>query len=235
MSQTQQIIITGLPRSGTSYLCVLLHLLKNSVAINEPREMFKRLNQQAMPWAVKDLYEQLEQAILAGEPIENKLDQGKMIEDTVITGKHAFYRPQIEGDKFLLATKNTLGYLARLEQLHQVLPQALIIACIRHPADTIASWKTSFSHLKNVMVENFVVGSLHDPFISTMQRQRLQIITDETSLAKRRALLWTYLADILYEHRHTLLLLKYEHTVCQPLDTLEKIWQALGNKLPLSF
>ncbi|MDM8567349.1 sulfotransferase [Candidatus Halobeggiatoa sp. HSG11] len=235
MSQTQQIIITGLPRSGTSYLCILLHLLKNSIAINEPREMFKRLNQQAIPWAVKDLYTQLEQDILTGKPIENKLHQDQLVEDTVNAGKHALYQPHIENKKILLATKNTLGYLARLEQLHQVLPQALIIACIRHPADTIASWKTSFAHLKNATVEDFVVGSLHDPFISTWQHEHLQTIADEPNQAKRRALLWSYLAEILYKNRHILLLLKYEHTVCQPQDTLETIWQTLGNKLPLSF
>jgi hypothetical protein len=36
----QDIMITGFPRSGTSYFCSLLNKLPNFVALNEPEEHF---------------------------------------------------------------------------------------------------------------------------------------------------------------------------------------------------
>ncbi|RKZ45568.1 MAG: hypothetical protein DRR16_24100, partial [Candidatus Parabeggiatoa sp. nov. 3] len=57
-------IITGIPRSGTSYLCRLLHSVPDCVVINEPTEIFAPLNNQLTFWQVATFYQELRRDIL---------------------------------------------------------------------------------------------------------------------------------------------------------------------------
>jgi hypothetical protein len=98
-----------------------------------------------------------------------------------------------------------------------------MIACIRHPLDTIASWKSSFPHLAQAAVTDFPVGQVNDPFLSPWQQARLQEIAATTSLAVKRALLWCYLAECLLMQRADLILIHYETLVCQPVTALRLI------------
>ena len=218
-----EVVITGIPRSGTSYLCAQLNRVLDCVVINEPVEIFQPLAQQAMPWGVPLYYRDLRSRILRGEPIENKLKNGEFIEDTALVDGLEHYRPKATRPDFLLATKNTLAYLARLPHLRRVMPNAPIIACIRHPLDTIASWKSTFPHLKNAAVESLPVGNVDDPFLTEHQRQRLREIAASDDEALRRALLWRYLAEILLDNRDRIVLIRYEEMVADPGAALAKI------------
>jgi hypothetical protein len=216
-------IITGMPRSGTSYLCRLLHQIPNCVVINEPTQIFPPLINELIPWSVAVFYQELRRDILDGKPIENKLQQGRVIEDTALIDQRSLYQPPVSRADFLLATKNTLSYLARLPQLKQVLPQTPIIACVRHPIDTIASWKTSFPHLQQVEVEKWPVGHLNDPLLAAWQRQYLAEIAATPQLAIKRALLWRYLAEIILMNAQQLHIIYYEELVTQPRQVLKKL------------
>lgn len=223
-----EILITGIPRSGTSYLCRLLHNIQDCIIINEPKQMFKRLNTE-MPWEVVNFYQQLRENILAGKAIENKLINGQVIENTIIVDEQSTYNPTVSKPDFLLGTKNTLGYMARLPQLHNVFPHATIIANIRNPLDTIASWKSSFPHLKNADVANFVVGYVDDPLLSVWQQERLQIITKTTDIIVKRALLWKYLADWLLKNQQFITIISYEKLVTKPIETIAAILTKIPN------
>lgn len=218
-----EVIITGIPRSGTSYLCARLNRVLDCVVINEPAEIFAPLAEQAMPWGIPLYYRDLRSRILRGEAIENKLKNGEFIEDTAVMDGLESYRPQVSRPDFLLATKNTLAYLARLPHLRRVMPDASIIACIRHPLDTIASWKSTFPHLKNAAVESLPVGNVDDPFLTEQQRQRLREISASDDEALRRALLWRYLAEILLDNRDRIVLIRYEELVADPRAALSEI------------
>jgi len=220
-------IITGIPRSGTSYLCRLLHSVPDCVVINEPTEIFAPLNNQLTFWQVATFYQALRRDILDGKPVNNKLHEGKVIEDTAQIDIMTAYHPTVSRPDFLLATKNTLAYMARLPQLKQVLPHAPIIACIRHPLDTIASWKTSFPHLKHAQVVDFPVGSLNDPFLSGWQRHQLAEIAATPNEALKRALLWRYLAEIVLTNAHQLIIVRYEELVTQPVKVLKTILESI--------
>jgi len=227
-------IITGIPRSGTSYLCRLLHSIPNSVVINEPTQIFDPLNNNLTFWQIATYYQELRRDILEGKPIENKIKNGQIIEDTMKVDKRTCYQPQVSCPNFLLATKNTLAYLARVPQLKQVLPHAPIIACVRHPLDTIASWKTSFSHLKNASVAKFSIGHVNDPFLTQWQRQHLAEIVATPRLALKRALLWRYLAEIVLMNAHQLIIIRYEDLVTQPKQELNRILQQIPHAPSLS-
>lgn len=229
---TPEILITGIPRSGTSYLCRLLHNIKDCIIINEPKQMFKRLNQE-LPWEVVEFYQQLRVAILAGKAIENKFKDGQVIENTIIIDEHTTYQPTVSRPDFLLGTKNTLGYMARLPQLQKVFPYATIIANIRHPLDTIASWQLSFSHLKTADVANFVVGYVTDPLLSSWQQERLQAIAKTTDIRLKRALLWKYLADWLLKNQQFITIIRYEELVTKPIEMLTTILNQVPNSPPL--
>lgn len=228
-----QAIITGMPRSGTSYLCRLLHTIPDCVVINEPAQIFPPLINDLTPWQIATFYQELRRNILDGQPVENKMQNGQIIEDTAIIDKRIAYQPQVSRPDFLLATKNTLSYMARLQQLKQVLPDASIIACIRHPLDTIASWKSSFPHLKHATVTDFPVGHVKDPFLPAWQRQRLVEIATIPQDALKRALLWRYLAEIVLMNTHQLIIVRYEELVTKPVKILKNLLQQIPNAPPL--
>jgi len=226
-------IITGIPRSGTSYLCRLLHTIPDCVVINEPAPIFTPLTNDLIPWQIATFYQDLRRDILDGLPVENKVQHGQVIEDTAIIDVRAPYQPVVSRPDFLLCTKNTLTYMARLPQLKQVLPHAPIIACVRHPIDTIASWKTSFPHLKQAAVTEFPVGHVTDPFLAPWQHQRLAEIAATPAEALKRALLWRYLAEIILINAHQLILVHYEKLVTQPVKVLKSILQHIPDAPPL--
>lgn len=227
LKSSPEMIITGIPRSGTSYLCRLLHTIPDCVVINEPTQIFTPLTQELWPWSIATFYQELRRDILDGQPVENKIDNGQLIEDTAITDKRTLYQPQVSRTDFLLGTKNTLAYLARIPQLQQVLPQVPMVACVRHPLDTIASWKTSFPHLQHAAVTEFPIGHVNDPLLLPWQRQRLADIAATTDMAWRRALLWRYLAEIILTHAHQLIIIRYEELVTQPAQLLKKLFRQL--------
>lgn len=221
------LLITGLPRSGTSYLCSLLNRQADCAVINEPAGIFAPLAQQATPYGLLIIYRDFRQRILDGHAVENKLHNGEFIEDTAVVDKLELWSPAVTRPDFLLATKNTLAYLARLPQLRRALPQAVIAACVRHPLDTIASWKTSFSHLAAADLEAQAVGHSRDPLLSGAQRRRLEEVAATTSPALRRALLWRHLAELILENRSRLILLRYEDMVADPTAALNQLFTSM--------
>ncbi len=231
--QMPELIITGIPRSGSSYFCKLVHAVRDCVVINEPTEIFQPLAQQSIPWGVATHYRELRRNILDGKPIKNKLNHGEFIEDTALTDKLESYLPKVTRPDFLLATKNTLAYLARLPQLRRAMPEAAIAACVRHPMDTIASWKTTFPHLANADMEAQLIGNSSDPNLSGLHRERLKEIAAAASVAMKRALLWRYLAEILLDHRQSIVLIHYEALVADPFTALKQIFAE--QPLPLHF
>lgn len=224
------VVITGIPRSGTSYCCTLLHNLENCVAINEPdEEIFPHLIQTSPPFGLAEYYAKLRADILAGRPVANKIHEGKLIEDTADINKDELYMPAVSLPNFMLATKNTLMYLARLRQIAHVMPEAGIVACVRNPFDTIASWKGSFGHLAGAAVENFRVGYLGDHGLSEAAQGRLAEIAGTAEPELKRALLWRHLAELILENRSLLHVVRYEDLVADPERQLKILFWHFGN------
>lgn len=226
-SMINDLILTGIPRSGTSYLCSLLHQINNCVAINEPYQMSIDLGKTARLDKILAFHHRMRDDILNNVPIRNKLLRGKMIEDTAVIEQFERYLPSVNRDDFLLCSKNTLGYLARLEGLPIAMPTTPLFACIRHPIDTIASWKQSFSHLKNAsFATTHVIGSLEDDHLSDWQKEQVIEISKETRVEYRRAMLWCYLASWIWKNKDTVNIIHYEKTVTHPEQALLDLFSA---------
>ena len=216
-------VITGIPRSGTSYLCRLLHALPGHVVINEPSEIFAPLKKTAPGHRLACYYRDLRRRILDGEPVENKTDESGIIADTAKGDVRTKTPIAVQSDDFMLWTKNTLAYLNRLPQLLDTMPEATFVACVRHPVDTIASWARTFPHLRDADVERFPVGSPSDPLLSPAQREQLAVIAACTDLPRRRALLWNYLANIILEHEDRLIIVRLEDLAAAPDETRQQL------------
>jgi hypothetical protein len=202
------------------------------VVINEPVEIFPALQALSIPWGIGVLHRTLRQRIRDGLPVQNKLRNGEFIEDTATGDVRESYVPRPSSADFCLGTKNTLAYLARLPQLKRVMPNALILACIRHPFDTVASWKTTFPHLASADMDAQPVGSRFDYVLSGIQTRRLEEIAATEDLALRRALLWRHLAESLLDCRPFLTLVRYEDVVKDPVRVLAEATEPLGLAWP---
>lgn len=225
-------LITGFPRSGTSFLGSCLAAVRNQVVVNEPVEIFAALAQQP-PWGVPLLHARLRSRILAGEAIDNKVHAGRMIEDTAERDTREPHVPQVDREDFGLWTKNTLAYASRVRLLRQVMPHAPIVACIRHPYEVVASWIDTFPHLREAAVERFPIGSATDPLLDPEDRGRLHVIAGCDDLPLRRALVWRHLASIFLRFRDDLIVVRYEDLSSDPRRVIAGILAAIPGDHPV--
>ena len=217
---SKDIIITGIPRSGTSYMCSILNEVKNTVVINEPNEVFQLMHN-ASDVSLKKYYEVVRERIKHNLPIKNKIVDGKFIEDTNIIDTFSEYMPDVDADDFLLGTKNTLIYLSALEKLKLQFQNATIIACVRHPVDTIASWaNVSFPHIRNVEYDFLLDYSNKDG------KKAINRVLQKKKLSQRYAMWWDYLAKIIHKNSSNIVIVRYEDMVVDPQATVNKVCES---------
>lgn len=214
------ILVTGIPRSGTSYLCSLLDAFDNCVAINEPPQFVVSLAAEAQPTGLVAYGVETRRRILAGEPVANKLRRGKVTTDTAKYDKLRFYKPTVQTESFVLAVKNTASVLARLDQVIEVLRPRVVLACVRNPYDSIASWRRSFRHLRDADVGSLPVANPGHPWILDADRSALREIASSTSRPMRAALLWKYFAEALIKNRGRIVIVPYPALVAEPLPVI---------------
>ena len=225
-------LITGIPRSGTSLLCRMLDGLPGHAVINEPAEIFAALKREPRPWGMPILHREWRRRILAGEAIDNKVVAGRVIDDTAVVDERVPHISTVAGEEFVLWTKNTLAYAARLAQLADVMPEAAVVACIRHPFDTIASWLETFPHLRDADVDHFPIGGTADVLLTDPQRRDLAAIGGCAEPPLRRALLWRHLAGLLLARRRDLHVVRYEDLIADPRGALTRFLGPTFSDLP---
>ena len=219
------LIITGISRSGSSYLCNLLHRYSNCVVLNEPAQIFAPLINESIPWSIPVFYKQVRANILSGRPIVNKLSNGEITEDTAIHEQEQTYVPIVDGEDFVLGVKNNMAYISNLNRLRRVMPEARMVVCVRNPFDTIASWKSSFEHLRKADIRSRPVGHPDDPVWPVHHSVALNRIAGVDDLAQRRAMLWQFLAELVLDQLGHIVLVNYATLVTRPhavLDTILK-------------
>jgi hypothetical protein len=217
------LIITGLPRSGTSFLCNLLHRFDNTVILNEPEGISRPLRRVPIPFGVGTFFRDIRRDVLEGRPIHNKLRDGKVTDETMQANEQTEYTPRVTDAEFVLGAKSPLGFLGRLRVLRRAMPHARIVACVRNPFDTLASWKTSFAHLASADVARQTHGGLRDPFLMSSDRVALKEVAAIKSIAWRRAAWWRYLAQLLLDATPDLILVTYPTLVTRPRWVVDRI------------
>jgi hypothetical protein len=226
--QERTVLITGISRSGTSYLCSLIDAHSNAVGLNETPELVTALKGPLPPWWLPQYLRRVRSDILDGKPVRNKVKNGQVISDTAEEDRLGTYQPSVETDEFVVAAKNTFAFLSSLARLRHVMPGARLAICVRNPVDTIASWKASFAHLRQADLTIRPVGGLDDPNLPQRWREALEEIEVTQNLAVRRARLWRYLAERILEDRaNGHMLVRYEDLVADPVAVLGQLLDGL--------
>lgn len=230
-ARTRNFLITGIPRSGTSYLASWLDGQADWLVINEPLEIFDHLQSRTDSSGIGMYHAECRERVLAGQPISNKIKDGRVIEDTAVVDQRESYHPVVSRSDFWLGSKNTLAYVAAMGYLIEL--GWPIIAMVRNPLDTLASWRNTFSHLAEARVANLPIANPAFPGWAAWQRESLLEIDAQSDSALRRVLLWRLLARTLLHHRNHLLLWRYEDLMANPAPLLDGFTEQVGYGLKI--
>lgn len=142
MQSSNDLIITGIPRSGTTLLSTLVNNLEDTVCLNEPTEFFERaqtLTKQEYLHFVKNSFIDLRKKLSTGEKVLSKLE-----------GKTNFFnkdRSKVKvtfskvsknlSENFLLGIKHNAPFISVLPELAN---DFKVLGILRHPIPTILSW-----------------------------------------------------------------------------------------------
>ena len=179
------LIVTGTSRSGTSYLCNLLHRFDNCVAINEPLEVISILRAEEGPRGLPAYYGTLRADIQPQADREQAPSRAgrrghgppPAAPSVSAAGRRRRLRPRNQEHPRVSAAAG------RRASRHA---ERRIVACVRNPVDTIASWKASFQHLNTADVGPFV-DHPQLMWLAGREREALQSVAATADLATRRA------------------------------------------------
>ena len=156
-NKRDNIIVTGVPRSGTTLVCALLNNLENTICLREPEEHVKWLRDvgSADEYVdrIKNDFQDIRDNIKLGKAIFDRSSVGgEMLTNYFPDRKDVNERRKVSFEmknvdyqmlknKFTLATKHNVEYASVLPELIQS-KQFLFICPIRNPISTILSWNT---------------------------------------------------------------------------------------------
>ncbi len=219
----RNILITGIPRSGTTLLAALIDGMPDAVALNEPRwqydwAMKNRANSAAddfARWLVGD-HAVIRQRLLQGIPIPERRTQ---------TGEAStnYYRPDPErpdigksielvpftrhglSPDFTLAVKHNGLYLGALKQIVET-GAFRVIAIVRHPVGVICSWNAIPIQLREGRMPGAVV----------YWQQMAALTTMPMDILEKQVHMYDLICHRLHSLREHIDILRYEDLIENP-------------------
>ncbi len=211
----RDVLLIGIPRSGTTLLGALVGSLSNAVSISEPGELGRSYAESVTAHqfaaSVIAYFEATRRAILETGHYVTKVhrQQGSTLTDYFIRvpGKDAEIaytsgreRARIVDGNFTLAVKHNEPFLLGLPELLDS-GRFSVVALLRDPIATIASWRSL--HPK---------AFVHAPLL---EQFGYQPPTSENVLV-RQVLVFEFMLERILAHRDRLHLLRYEDLVLDP-------------------
>jgi hypothetical protein len=223
----KDLLITGFPRSGTSYFCSLLNKIDNFAVVNEPdQEDYNLLEVKGL----SNFYKKLRLKIKNGASIKNKV-----VEDTRIKNIRMSWFPKyIKNDSFRVGMKRTIPVLFALSWLIREYKDIKIITLVRNPYDNISSWKNSFLHIKMAQVKRmsyFFDPKIYSMLFSEDQKKAIETMKNTSDTAVRRCLFWNFLAESIIAHRNKINIIKYENLIKEPIGIISNTFNLAENQL----
>jgi hypothetical protein len=148
------VVLTGLPRSGTTLTCHLLNKLPDTVALHEPMQGVnygETADAREKSRAVKRFFDEQRQSIhRRGRALSRNIDgvvpDNPFSDEPSETGgrRQIDQKGEIVIDKelsnqFMLIMKHTHRFAPLLKHLVELMP---VFAIVRNPLSTLASWRT---------------------------------------------------------------------------------------------
>lgn len=149
------LIVTGIPRSGTTLTAAIIDGMEDAVCINEPQwqSAWSRQGHDRATYVkrIRDDFGHTRATLLAGGSIltrvspegtdvTNFFDQSAPVRKRRPLTFAPMSRPGLQTN-FLLAMKHNAHYACVLEELAS-LPDFAVLAVIRNPVDTLLSWRS---------------------------------------------------------------------------------------------
>ena len=217
----RSLVLSGISRSGTSLLSVLIGSLENAVCLNEilPPE----------PNLLPDAFARTRRSLLKGKPVANKFDAtGQPTTDTLacmVREKRVVDKPLTK--RALVGSKRNIPYLNNAVSLLE--HGFLMVLMIRDPVYTIGSWGSEKAARGNIPAVRMSPGADLHPHWHPVQFTREDPI-------ERRAEAWEHYARIIWSLRGRATILRYEQLCSNPELVMANLCLVLGlappNALP---
>jgi hypothetical protein len=148
------IILSGIPRSGTTLVCYLLNQLPNVVALAEPMDvsaLWKLRDQNCIIAEVVSFFSMQRQSLLLGRKALSKAVEGRIRDNYFgndmnesglrgcLASQQTITIKKSLSDNFILVVKHPNAFTVLLESLIECFP---CFAIIRNPLAALASWNT---------------------------------------------------------------------------------------------
>lgn len=207
--RSRNVLITAIPRSGSSLFVNLVNQIPNCVVLNE-------VSYTSMLFS---LFRTLRRKIERGEPVVNKYSaDGQLATNTIIEDTHFEERAMnVQNNNFLLAHKLTMTYLNRLEEL--VESNWRIWVLVRHPLYTLSSWKRCPAH--------FTITQLSPPHPAL---SHIKFSSDDPDI--RRIEVWNHYARRIHDLRDSIEIVRYEDLVSDVSATMRRFCEKHNLSVP---
>jgi hypothetical protein len=185
------VLITGLPRSGTSLATAIIDGLESALALSEPQEPLRIADKSDSPSEfaaeLARFYDETRSSVLSNSAVTDLRDRnGQPVTDYLLrregqirntSARQQLVRPGLPRN-FLLATKNNALYTSALPEL--VKTRAVeIIAIIRNPIDLITSWaNVPFPITRGALPE----GEKYWPELGAIGNSRLSVVQKQAAI-----------------------------------------------------
>ena len=146
---SNNIILTGPPRSGTTLACFLLNKLDNTLALHEPMKLKMFGSRPEALTNIDRFFDEMRRMALEDQMVISRVKKGRVPDNPF--GKRLFWkrRSQVKrskikvdktlGEDFVLIMKHNGHFTFLLDELRDRYP---CYAIIRNPLSTIASWNS---------------------------------------------------------------------------------------------
>lgn len=226
---SNNILITGIPRSGSSLLCRVVDDQENTIIVNEPEfDMFEKLRSNKDEYWLQKYFNAIRSSVITGEKIKNKVKNGKILTDTALENEVSAYRPKFDDESFILGIKDNIDFLTILSKAQSFGNIKAVLVCIRNPIDSINSWSQTFDHLQSVDLE--FMGLLKDQNHRFTNQQVVAIdeINETNDISLKRALFWNFLSEIIWQNRQNIILIPYEAWFSRPAINYKQLSSLFG-------
>lgn len=202
------VLVGGMPRSGTALLTSMLHRPPESIAVMEPWDALR------MP--PRDLFASLRRELAGGTLSRGRLDYSAVADGGVgwtRDGERTWPMDYLDSTTVIVKFPTFWQYLDRL-------PDARFIMCVRHPAATLSSFAATGGRLAR--------GLEYDVRFNHALNQRLEAGSRDST--HRRALLYAEIAAAIIDARDrpNVFVVRYEDWTTRPDELLADLESFVG-------
>jgi hypothetical protein len=213
-------ILSGISRSGTSLLSVIINEIPNAVCFNEVLTPDPKALPEALARVRRDL--------IKGRPVPNKFDESGRLATNTLDGVVTKEKRKVEkplDENVVVGSKRNIPYLNVMEELLSHGFKAVVM--VRDPVYTIGSWSSPRAAAARIPGA-LVSGDDVHPHWSAVRFSRQDVV-------ERRAEAWQHHAARAWELRDRVKLVTYERLCLESDAVLEELCAYLELRAPRPF